>query len=196
MVEDIRNYRSVSRVLRECGFFDYSYVEPETLERKRQRGIDVAVATMLLDHGRDWHHYQGRDLRYVVGEVEAWKYFKKEFKFKPYFIEYYLRDHTRRIKGQLDRNGPSIYGEITVEIKLPEWKSWHGLQLAIYEYMLNGCPADLDSTDRRWVITLRPDGRYHPHKFTDRNDLRIFLEAEKYGLNSEAVVIWLKSHRR
>jgi hypothetical protein len=157
-----------------------------------RRGSDVAVATELLDRHQTW-----RDkYRHVAGEVAAWKLFKKEFKFRPGRIEDYLRDHGRKIRGQLDRDGSSIYGHITVEIKLYPWKSWHGLQLAIYEYMARGCGEDLDSSDRRWAITLRANGTYHPKKFTDRNDLRVFLEAEKYGLNSEAVVTWLKSHRR
>ena len=105
-------------------------------------------------------------------------------------------DHEREIKGQLDRRGVSKYGLITVEIKLYDWKSWHGLQLADYEYMAEGCPEDLDSTDRRWVITLYPDGTYGQKKFDDPNDLRIFLAAAKYGLDSEAVVAWLNTHRR
>jgi hypothetical protein len=150
------------------------------------------MATALLDRGKPWKPLYPS----AAGEIEAWKRFKRDFKFKPYGVEAYLRDHGRKIRGQLDRRGVSKYGHITVEIKGYEWKSWHGLQLAAYEYMAEGCPENLDSSDRRWVITLKSDGTYRSHKFDDRNDLRIFLAAAKDGLNSEAVVTWLKSHRR
>jgi hypothetical protein len=152
----------------------------------------VAKATALLDRGRPWKSLYPS----AAGEVKAWSRFKKDFKFTPILIECYLRDHEREIKGQLDRRGVSKYGMITVEIKLYEWKSWHALQLADYEYMAEGCPEDLDSTDRRWVITLYPDGTYGQKKFDDPNDLRIFLAAASHGPDHPAVFAWLNTHRR
>jgi len=179
---NLLNERLVSNteILEGMGFSDYSQVPEQYRIPALERGTDVHKATALLDNKRHWAK---AGYGHVRGYVEAWRRFKKDFKFTPIIIETPLHDPVYKIATTPDRWGRrSIHGEITVQIKTGKIEDWVGLQLAFEERCIlldlgRVVPVQMVSTDRRFAVELRSDGTYKERRFDDPNDIRVFLSA-------------------
>jgi len=175
----LTNERLVSNtdVLEGQGFSDYSHVPEAFRIPALERGTEVHRATALLDKKRKWARGRG-----MWAYVEAWRRFKKDFKFKPTLIERPLYDSVYMVATTPDRWGESIHGHITVQIKTGKVEDWVGLQLAFEERcifldlgLVN--PVPLVSTRDRFAVELRADGSYKERRFEDKDDIRVFLSA-------------------
>jgi len=177
---NLLNERLVSNteILEDIGFSDYSHVPEQYRIPALERGTAVHKATALLDQRRSWTRHG--IYRYVRGYVEAWRKFKKDFKFKPDLIEKPLYDPVYKVATTPDRWGDSIHGLITVQIKTGKVEDWVGLQLSFEErciqLYLEGSPI-IQSSDKRFAVELRSDGTYKERRFDDPNDIRVFLSA-------------------
>jgi|SRR4029453_7112699 len=191
---------SNTQVLAEAGLTpDFSFAKPHHLEAAIRIGKAVEQATLALDQGRGW-----KKLGWVAGYVEAWKLFKRDFKFKPELREERLNDRKRKITTKPDAWGFSRAGYITVQIKTCPVKDVVGLQLACEEYCIWQIDP-IDSSSNRWGVELRSDGTYKPRRFDDRNDLRVFFSAvklvrgddssEEYRKAVETVSAWKARHK-
>src|SRR4030095_5332092 len=165
---------SNTQVLAEAGLTpDFSFAKPHHLEAAIRIGKAVEQATLALDQGKGW-----KNLSWVAGYVEAWKLFKRDFKFKPELREERLNDYERKVTTKPDAWGFSRAGQITVQIKSCPLKDVVGLQLACEEHCIRWSRTDrnplkytLDSSPDRWGVELKSDGRYKVRRFDDRNDL-------------------------
>jgi len=177
---NLLNERLVSNtdILEGMGFSDYSQVPEQYRIPALERGTAVHAATALLDNRRRWARAGYEDVR---GYVEGWRKFKKAFKFKPDLIEKSLHDPVYKVATTPDRWGDSIHGLITVQIKTGEVEDWVGLQLAFEEkcirLYLEDTAGGVQSSDKRFAVELRSDGTYKERRFTDPDDIRVFLSA-------------------
>jgi hypothetical protein len=181
---------SNTELLDRCGLTDYSMVPPEQRMKALALGTAVHKATAMYDRNQNWRSF----FRYneeIIGYVEAWGNFKREMKFKYQLIETPLLDPVYLLATTPDRFGLSKYGWTTVQIKTGPVEDVVGLQLSFEERVIRisrGEPAsDLISSDRRFGVSLRPDGTYKTRRFSDPQDIRVFLGAL-------ALYRWKESH--
>lgn len=190
-LEDLAGHRrqldSNTDMLEALGFLNYDMVPEPHRSIALQLGTDVAKATALLDTGRSWKAF-----RHLEGWVEAWKKAKKDFRFRPEFIEQPFYDPYYLIATCPDRHGLSKYGDTTIQIKTGEVEDFVSLQTAFEERCIfihkTGQPA-VKSTPNRFAIQLNGDGTYYPRRFEDPNDIRVYLGAI-------SVYQWLKKHNK
>ena len=172
-----QGWLSNTGILAAAGLTDFSGVPAHHMEAARQVGHAVEQATLLLDRGRSWKRYS-----WVEPYIRAWMAFKRDFRFKPELREERLYDYARKITTKPDAWGFSRAGHITVQIKSCVVKDVVGIQTACEEYIIKlhmGMEPTMDSSPDRWGVELRPDGRYRPKRFDDKNDLRVFFAAAK-----------------
>jgi len=137
-------------------------------------GDAVAKATELMDRRKPWKEYS-----HVAGYVEAWKKFKKDFRFKPTIIEEPLCDPDYGVATKPDRGGDSRLGIITVQQKTYRPNVATAIQTAFEEWCIyRKLGIEIKrSTKNRFGVELRHDGTYSAHRFTDPNDIQVFFSA-------------------
>lgn len=164
-----------TEVLAEAGFVNYWFCSAADREAALKRGRDVHKATELLDKKRFW----GKGRGHLAGYVEAWKAFKREFKFTPLLREQRWYDKDLDCATTLDAWGKSKFGLITVQIKTGHIEDFCAIQLAFEEkaaHVMKGIPFKASTKDR-WAVELRNDGKFIPRQFSDPNDIRVFIAA-------------------
>jgi hypothetical protein len=107
----------------------------------------------------------------IDGYVNAYAAFLRDHAPRYTHVEQGLLHGALRFGGRPDRicadlcgRGPAI-----LEIKTGSPAPWHGVQLAAYQLLF--------PTGSRWVVYLRPDGRYHLQRVIGPDDYGRFLDA-------------------
>lgn len=171
---DGRRILSNTEVIERMGFSDYTAVPEHVRKVALEIGTDVSEATDRADRGKSLKKYQ-----HVIGYVEAWRSFKRDYRFRPRLIEEPLLDPIYRIGTRPDRWGDSVIGPITVQIKIGHVQPWVALQTAFEErcIALRNGETPTKSTDRRFGVQLSPNGTIRVTRFFDPNDIVVFLSA-------------------
>ncbi len=183
---------SITDVLADQGFADYSKIPASIREFALARGRAVADATLLLDEGRlQWSSlketvvWEGKEYTWTLGRVLAYVKFKKEFRFHPIVREKPFYDPVYGYAGRPDCFGEIFCGPATVQLKCGPVEPWVGLQTAAEARLLMLAGYE---TRKRYGIELRADGTFKPTPFKDSLDFKIFLSAL-------AVSKWQANHR-
>lgn len=183
---------SITDVLGEMGFVDYSKIPASVREFALARGKAIADATLLLDEGRlQWSSlretvvWEGKEYTWTLGRVLAYVKFKKEFQFKPIVREKPFYDPIYGYAGRPDCFGEIFCGPATVQLKAGPVAPWVGLQTAAEArlLMLAG-----NESRKRLGVELKADGTFKPTWFKESLDFKIFLSAL-------AVSKWQENHR-
>jgi hypothetical protein len=168
---------SVTQVLKMLSLgADFSRVDPEVLDHKRQLGTLAHDACAILDEGDDldWE---------ALGEarpyVEGYRKFKLDTRFEPRLIEFHKIAvvNGMRYGMKLDREGilnrePVVLDLKTAENTEPTW----GLQLAAYALGLP-LPTLPPFDYQRLIVQLKPNGTYKLHTYADPDDAGAFKSA-------------------
>lgn len=171
---------SVTQILKATGVSaDFSHVDPIVLDRKRQIGQAVHVATHYNDEG-------DLDAQTIAPEVrpylEAWQRFRRDRDFVPRLLETVVYSQAHHYIGRFDRFGSvHLRSAVLLDIKIgdPDAAS-ADLQTAGYLVALLEERPELTAAIERWSVQLCADGRYrlrmYPrHGRTDRQDRADFL---------------------
>ena len=149
-------------------------------EESRKRGTAVHVATELLDEGR----LEESMLHPLIRPyVEAYKLFLVESGFKCELIEQMVFDEERRVSGTLDRTGTMSNKDVLIDIKTGTPSAWSKLQTAFYESVL-------PKRYERYVLQLKATGKYKLHKYSNRNDIKVFrslVSVVNWGINEKII---------
>jgi hypothetical protein len=163
---------SVTTVLAAAGLLDYSFLG-DRREIYLERGRAVHAATQ-----RDDDHDLAEESLHadILGYVEAWRAFRRDYGFVPHLIEHRVFNRQYAYAGTLDRVG-SIRGgaEIIVDIKSGTAPSAVRYQLAAYA----GC-LEHPRTRLRRCVELHQDGAYKviPFETSDyQRDFDTFFRA-------------------
>lgn len=165
----------------------FAGVPMEVMDRARDRGTDVHLATELFDLGElDEAHLAAEDPE-VMGYVRGWKCFVRDCAPNWSAIEAKVYHPIFRYAGTLDRNGDFDFDgqrvlDAQVDIKTsaashPVW----GVQTAAYSNA-QGKPKQ-----RRFTVQLRPEGTYRILEWPSPDDWPVFVSL--VTLNS-----WKKRH--
>ena len=159
--------------------FDFSMINPEVLEYKRQLGTAVHLATELFD---DNDLDESTLDEAVIPYLEAWKKFKVEMNVEIIASERPLYNVVHRYAGMIDREALVNKRPFLIDIKCTAALSpATGIQLSGYKDML-GKPHN-----RRAAVQLKPNGNYVFQEYDDDGDFKVFLSL----LNVEN---WRKKH--
>lgn len=136
-------------------------------ETALSRGTRVHHAALGVDEGFAHHVALATD---ISGECEAYLRFLREIR-PEYLCAEQPRWHTRlRFAGRPDRICIRIRGFPGVlELKTGQPYDWHRLQLAGYQL--------LHPAGARWVVYLKPNGRYELRRHDNPADYDEFLRA-------------------
>ena len=162
---------SVTEILKLCGLSDFSHVEPEVLERKRQLGLAVHEWTEWLDEGRV--SYRDTPAAEIAGYVDAYLRFRNEAAFEVSATEQVVVNEKYRYAGTLDRAGyfraSSTPNELAVlDLKcVAQVSPATRLQVAGYS-LASGIKG-------RASLQLRADGTYRLARYRDDHDLQDWL---------------------
>lgn len=146
-------------------------------EEARSRGTRTHHATLGIDYGFADSVALASD---ISGECEAYQKFLREVR-PDYECAEEARFHRHlRFGGKPDRICRKIRGFPGVlEIKTGSPADWHRLQLAGYQL--------LHPTGARWVVYLKPNGRYDLRRHDDPADYDEFLRTlTRYWKEREA----------
>jgi len=146
-------------------------VDPEILERKRERGVNVHMAIADIEHGLDEAWWAGESWEpYVI----AYQRFKAETKYTASLIEHRVYNETYQYRGDLDSLG-MLDGKVEalIDVKTTvQMDPTIAFQLSGYAGALPPNPKRL-----RLGLQLMKDGTYKIHEYKNRNDNAIFLAA-------------------
>jgi hypothetical protein len=172
---------NVTRILRTAGLIDYSFLDGEHRERCLALGRAVHEATQCDDQGFLTEVSISAD---VVNYLEAWRAFRRDFRFEPDLIEHTVYHQQLHYCGRLDRVGRTHRGEtFIVDIKTGTALPWTAVQLAAYSACL-----EHPRTRLRRCVELHADGSYRVIPYETRNyrrDLNAFIEALRTFLSTE-----------
>jgi len=170
---------SVTTVLKEAGYIDFSRIPSEILERARDRGSVVHQALHYLNDGDLDPDSVRDDLR---GYVQAGIDFRRTAGFTVYSCELRVCSPTWRVAGTLDLLGRWADDTLTIA----DYKTGSpadvaaDLQLAAYaELVRETYPELADEPIRRVSVRLTKDGAFHVEPYDDDSstDWSIFLAA-------------------
>lgn len=175
---DGRPVPSVTQLLKAAGLIDTTFLNnPEAL----RRGTAVHSICEAVDKARAL----GVSMRKIadltvaadaVGPLDtyaaAYAQFIHDHAPRYTHVEVGLLHATLRFGGRPDRICADLAGQgpAVLEIKTGSPAAWHGVQLAAYQMLF--------PTGARWVVYLKPNGRY---------DLRRCTQAEDYGTFTQAL---------
>jgi hypothetical protein len=172
----------VTGVLEAAGLLDYGFLNAEDRARCLERGWAVHVATE-----RDDNHVldEGSLGAEILGYVEAWRTFRRDYGFVPRLIEHRVFHPHFKYAGTLDRVGGVRDGaEFIVDIKSGVAPDAVRYQLAAY----NSCLPHPRTRHRR-SVELHSDSSYRVIGFETcdyQRDFNEFLRAlETYKYNEE-----------
>lgn len=165
----------VTTVLKAAGIIDTTFLRNQAALTRGTRvhsmceAVDATVAGRQADR-----HEAAVALCALSGELGYMRAYRQLlFDHKPRYthVEHGLLHPTLRFGGRPDRicadlagGGPAI-----LEIKTGSPASWHGVQLAAYQMLF--------PTGARWVVYLKPDGRYNLTRVTGSDDYGRFMQA-------------------
>lgn len=156
----------------------YAGVPEDVLERARDRGTAVHLATQLYDEDALDEASLPDELR---GYVAAWDRFRSETGFEPEAIEERVYSRRYRFAGTLDRRGkfmslksvrPRYHCLLDIKATatlMPMTGPQTAAYAAAYEEMSG------DRIHRRFCVQLRDDGTYRLQEHDDPSDLSVFL---------------------
>ncbi|HUS88024.1 MAG TPA: PD-(D/E)XK nuclease family protein [Desulfosporosinus sp.] len=162
---------SVTQILKKAGLTtDFSMVNPEVLENKRQIGIDVHELTQLIDMGVEVEQ---------VGYALSYMQFKKDTGFVPVEIELAVYSKLHGYAGTVDRVGLIKDKLSIVDLKTSATLDmlYMGPQTAAYEILYREW-SGYKKTMPRYILQLKPDG-YKLVPCKDKEDTNIFLYANQ-----------------
>lgn len=157
---------SVTQVLEGSGLYpDFSLINPDALEWKRNLGTQVHAATALDDQDN-----LGEYDPQIEGYLNAWRRFRRECGFRPVHIEQRTFHKKYLYAGTLDRIGVMDGKNVLVDIKTGVVDLMAvGPQTAAY------CEAWGLHTKGRYAVKLNDEGTYKLSHCNDRMDFSIFL---------------------
>jgi len=169
---------SVSSVLRFMGLFpNRRFFKPADA----LRGTHVHSATEIMDTGElDWN-----DLDPILKPyVDAYKAFQETENYEWEMTETMVFNEMLWYAGRLDRTGLLNGNKIILDIKTGKGSlsTSMGIQMAGYDMCLDGKPRE------RWVLYLRPNGKYKLYQCEDPED----YEAFRHGA---WLYNWSKKHK-
>jgi len=150
---------------------DYGCVPQWALEYASERGRNVHTGSAIIDRGQEIGSIDPRCEPYL----DAWKLFTQREKPEWAVVEQMLFDPVRRFAGEPDRAGWVFDGYNIIDIKCTvDAHPAHGVQLAAYQLLCEAA-AHFDSGSGRFVVQLKPDGKYVVHQYKDPMDTVTFL---------------------
>lgn len=154
---------SVTQIIKAAGLYDFSMVDPDVLEYKRNLGTQVHAATELDDQD----NLGGYD-PVIEGYLSAWRKFKAETGFRVTHIEERLFHKKYHYAGTLDRLGKFGDRGVLIDIKTGAIDlSTVGPQTAAYAeaWGFHG---------KRYALQLL-DGKYKLTECKNKMDFQVFL---------------------
>lgn len=163
---------SVTEILRDAGYQDFSMIPAHVLEKARVRGVAV----------HKWNEIETKAPETLEGVplpdeiapyVLAWRKWKLESSFEVESAESQVIDEFHDFGGTID-----LLGKINGQPAIVDYKARYaitpeiGPQLAGYEVALGDPEPHL-----RFALLLRANGTYLFEPFTDRGDRDAFLSA-------------------
>lgn len=147
---------SVTQVLGLAGRIDSTWFTPEAAERGRV----VHALTERYDRGESF------DVPLpFLGYLDAYAAFVATVKPVYEATEVAVTSEPRRLGGRIDRVCACLFGQRAIlDFKSGDPASWHGQQLAFYNW--------LRPTGPRWACYLGADGRYRLRQYDDPADHR------------------------
>lgn len=188
MARDVRAYRvagirvvSVTECLQIAGLTDFSGIDPEVLEKARQRGSEVH-AWLEMSNGGLLDGVEPDEE--IAGYIAAYERFIRESGWKLWNAEKVVVNVLYRYAGTYDQVGTMNGERWLIDIKAtaavaPE----SALQTAAYQAAME------EPCKRRGVLQLRPDGSYRLVSQSSRNDWHDFQAALR-------VACWKLAHGR
>ena len=163
---------NVTRVLEAAGLIDYRFLG-ERRELYLARGRAVHEATCRHDD----HSLAEETLSdEILGYVEAWRAFRRDFAFVPELIEHRIWSSRYGFAGTLDRAGRiRCGGQVIVDLKTGSVPDWTRFQLAAYASAL-----DHPRAWQRRAVELHQVGTYKVFSYTTGDfgrDFNVFLRA-------------------
>lgn len=160
---------SVTQILGAAGLApDFSLVNQEVLEYKRNLGTQVHAATALDDRD-DLGEYDSR----IDGYVQAWRQFRAVFRFEADVVERMVYCPKYGFAGTLDRMGILQGNNALLDIKTGNASEGYvGPQTAAYLVALTG---NERLTMPRFMVRLFDDGTYKLTPLKNKMDWQIFL---------------------
>lgn len=149
---------------------DYSMVREEVLAMAAERGSAVHYATQLYDENN--LDEDSIDIR-ILGYLNAWKRFRDDQQFEPYWIEKPLGHPVHRFGGTPDRFGRMKGERTALDIKtVSKLMPATAVQTAAYQELgrINDMP-----TECRVAVQLKADGTYRMETYRSRDDWPTFL---------------------
>ena len=166
---DGKIYPSVTTILSFAGVApNFSMIDPQVLEKKRQIGITAHELTQLIDMGQNPED----------GYSQSYAKFKVETDFKPVEIELPVYSKTQGFTGTIDRVG-ELKGKLCIlDLKTSATLDmpYMGPQTAAYELAYREW-AEYKKAMPRYILQLKPDGNYKLVQCKDQEDINIFLYA-------------------
>lgn len=157
---------SVTQVL--AVLADFSMVNPDVLEWKRNLGTQVHAAT-ALDDREDLGDYDEQ----IDGYVQAWRNFRNVFRFEPLRIEETVFSAKHGFAGTLDRIGLFQGNNALLDIKTGDTPILYaGPQTAAYLVASTG---NERLTMPRYMVRLFENGTYKLTQCKNKMDFQIFL---------------------
>lgn len=165
---------SVTRILNEEGFYDYSKIPQEILQRAAKFGQAVHRATELWDKGTlDMNSLNPALVPYLNG----WIKFKEDYKLEVIGNELKLWSKKYRYAGTLDRTGVCGLGKFAgklAEIDIKSGLILPGVRLQTAGYQVLHNENFKDKIRVRICVKLIPDG-YIVEPLENREDLDYWL---------------------
>lgn len=170
-----RSHPSVTGLLKKYGLIDYSMVNPDVLERKRQLGSALHAWTERYD--RDGNDDMLVLPEHAIGYAEAWINFRRQSGYELIQIERRLMteimgltiggtpDRVMRVKRTRDL----VLDLKFCAMKMPAW----AVQTAAYT-MMEFRKLHIGNTER-CSCQLFPDGRHRLHWYTEESDGDTFM---------------------
>lgn len=170
-VMDGQTVPSVTQCLKAAGIIDTTFLNNQAA---LERGTRVHRCCEIIDEDRrsasstaamlaltiDEQHYRYAYERFVYDHAPRYTH-----------VEVGLLHATLRFGGRPDRICADLAGQgpAILEIKTGSKAAWHGVQLAAYQMLF--------PTGARWVVYLKPNGRYSLERCTDAQDYYTFIQA-------------------
>ena len=160
---------SVTQILQEVLPTNFC-ISPEALEAKADIGRKVHTACEFYD--TDSLNLESLHPT-LLGYLQGWIRFRKDFKFEPQQIELMLYHPAYRFAGRVDRIGT---GNILIDIKSGMPQKSHAIQTAGYQMLWEGIK-DNPKIKKRMSVYLDKGGDYKIIAHKEATDKNIFLSA-------------------
>lgn len=170
--------QSVTQVIEP--YLPYGGLPADVRDAALQRGTIVHALTELDDLGQlDHEDARLAEAAGLMGYLEAWRAYKKDKRLNMRAVELRVYHSKHRYSGTADRlmesdDMPGI--PILGEIKTGSLSPFYALQTAAYVEAIRDGGIDIPY---RWIVELKPNGKYHPAEHTNKEDFPAFVGALK-----------------